>query len=60
MKIKTSKDRVSSLRGSAFRKATYDGRTWRLREIRTLHARSSPFAAELARRALPASSKLDG
>jgi hypothetical protein len=33
--VKTSRDIVSSLAGSSFRRVTLDGQTWYLREIRT-------------------------
>ena len=36
MIIKTSKQLTSSLKGSAFRRATCDARTWRVRRIATL------------------------
>lgn len=33
--MKTSRSLISSLRASAFRLATCDGRTWPIRELRT-------------------------
>jgi hypothetical protein len=36
MRIKTARDLVSSLRGSAFRRVTCDSRSWFVREIRTV------------------------
>ncbi len=36
MHVKTSKDLVPSLRGSAFRRVVCDGRCWYLRAIRTV------------------------
>ncbi|HEX8199343.1 MAG TPA: hypothetical protein VF590_02570 [Isosphaeraceae bacterium] len=42
MRRKTSADLISALKGSAFRKATFDGRTWDLRRVKTLgHLRRS-------------------
>ncbi len=38
MKIPTAKALVSSLRGSAFRRVTCDGRCWAIRGIRTLRS----------------------
>jgi hypothetical protein len=34
--IKTQRDLVSSLKGSSFRRVTCDGRSWLIREVRTL------------------------
>ena len=39
MMIKTAHDLISSLRGSAFRRATFDGRTIDLRRIMTMRER---------------------
>lgn len=36
MNIKTSKNLVSALKGSAFRKISYDARSWFLRKIKTV------------------------
>lgn len=38
MNAKTSKDLITSLHGSAFRRLTCDGRSWYVREIRTFRA----------------------
>ena len=36
MTLRTANDLISSLRGAAFRRATWDGRTWFLRAIKTV------------------------
>lgn len=42
MKIKTSKHLVSALKGSAFRRVTFDARTWFLRKIKTWGGANHP------------------
>lgn len=53
MRIKTSKDLVPGLRGSAFRRVTCDARTWYLEEIMTLqtlrHHRKRPLPTARAK-----------
>ena len=42
MTIKRAKDLISSLHGAAFRRATWDGRSWLLRSINTLRSLHCP------------------